>query len=292
MSVKLMDLSVKGSPVVTDATIGSKTAGNANQLTGKAPNVSNSGNTVVVRDGNGYIHGGYFNSQISNEDLTSISGVYFENASDNWIRKMSPNNFIKRLNLATKNEIPSIPTHLQPTFNNNTWYAVGDDVYIGDRNVGGTLCVKGNGSSNTAIRLYDPSESSYVNLCNNGGNAYLKASAGAFYLEEGTSFVIPEGKLTVQGPLFAYKYSKSTNTPAIIIDKSGTGYAGIGANGESMTIQFGQTPDNNGTSWSSDQNVNWDFKGLLKQNGNKVWDEEKLKFELNDTTLNITISEG
>lgn len=33
-----------------------------------------------------------------------------------------------------------------PSFANNTWYAIGDDAYIGDHNRGGALCIKSRGS--------------------------------------------------------------------------------------------------------------------------------------------------
>ena len=42
-------------------------------------------------------------------------------------------------------------------FANNTWNKVGDDVFIGDRDVGGKLCIKSsNGSSGTGLALINP----------------------------------------------------------------------------------------------------------------------------------------
>ena len=40
------------------------------------------------------------------------------------------------------------------TFANNTWNTVGDDVYIGDKNTAGALCMQGIGGD-TAIKMYD-----------------------------------------------------------------------------------------------------------------------------------------
>ena len=37
---------------------------------------------------------------------------------------------------------------------NNTWFAIGDDVYIGDHNVGGTLCIKAQNNYDPSIALF------------------------------------------------------------------------------------------------------------------------------------------
>lgn len=41
---------------------------------------------------------------------------------------------------------------------NNTWNLVGDDVYVGDRNVAGSLCIKGANSDSTGIAFYNKNE--------------------------------------------------------------------------------------------------------------------------------------
>ena len=52
-----------------------------------------------------------------------------------------------------------------PKFANNTWYLVGDDVYIGDHNIGGTFCIK---SSNnvyvSGIAIYNSDETKVAKL--------------------------------------------------------------------------------------------------------------------------------
>lgn len=79
-----------------------------------------------------------------------------------------------------------------------------------------------------------------------------------------------DGQLNVNAVLFANRYAQNNSLPSIIIDKPGTGYAGIGATGEQATIQFARTIDSNGSAWDSTQNYNWDFLGTLKQNGSAV----------------------
>ena len=59
----------------------------------------NTANALVARDGNGYIFGAYFNSAISDENIT-IGSVYIRNTSDNYIRRISFANFITQVNSA------------------------------------------------------------------------------------------------------------------------------------------------------------------------------------------------
>ncbi|MDE6601560.1 MAG: hypothetical protein K2K90_05250 [Lachnospiraceae bacterium] len=51
---------------------------------------------------------------------------------------------------------------------NGVWNRVGDDVYIGDHNVSGNLCIKGANSDNTGITFYNKNESANrrINLAN------------------------------------------------------------------------------------------------------------------------------
>lgn len=52
-----------------------------------------------------------------------------------------------------------------PKFDNNTWYLVGDDVYIGDRNKNGIFCIKSANSKNiSGIALYNRSETAAARL--------------------------------------------------------------------------------------------------------------------------------
>ena len=52
-----------------------------------------------------------------------------------------------------------------PKFANGTWYLVGDDAYIGDRNLGGRFCIKSaNNDYVSGIAIYNKAESSVANL--------------------------------------------------------------------------------------------------------------------------------
>lgn len=52
-----------------------------------------------------------------------------------------------------------------PKFANGTWYLVGDDVYIGDHNIGGTLCIKSaNNVYVSGIALYNSAETNVAKL--------------------------------------------------------------------------------------------------------------------------------
>lgn len=52
-----------------------------------------------------------------------------------------------------------------PKFDNNTWYLVGDDAYIGDHNTGGTFCIKSANSNNVSgIVLYNRNETAAAKL--------------------------------------------------------------------------------------------------------------------------------
>nr|DAR15682.1 MAG TPA: endosialidase chaperone [Crassvirales sp.] len=52
-----------------------------------------------------------------------------------------------------------------PKFDNNTWYSVGDDAYIGDHNIGGTFCIKSADSVNVSgIAIYNSDETKVARL--------------------------------------------------------------------------------------------------------------------------------
>lgn len=51
-----------------------------------------------------------------------------------------------------------------PKFANNTWYLVGNDVYIGDHNVSGTFCIKARESVKSGIALYSKDETKVANI--------------------------------------------------------------------------------------------------------------------------------
>ena len=61
-----------------------------------------------------------------------------------------------------------------PKFDNNTWYLVGDDVYIGDHNIGGVFCIKSANSNNfSGIALYNRSENAAAKLWFDNTNVNL-----------------------------------------------------------------------------------------------------------------------
>ena len=87
---------------------------------------------------------------------------------------------------------------------------------------------------------------------------------------------LPTSGGTVSGPfkvsnnvIQAYRYGGSTNAAAITIDKPGDGCFGIGANGQSMQIQYGKVNDMNGA-WSGSQNLTHVFKGQVETNGGNL----------------------
>lgn len=61
-----------------------------------------------------------------------------------------------------------------PKFANNTWYLVGDDVYIGDHNNNGIFCIKSASSDNVSgIALYNSSETAAARLWFDNANINL-----------------------------------------------------------------------------------------------------------------------
>lgn len=67
------------------------------------------------------------------------------------------------------------------TFANNTWNLMGDDCYIGDRNISGTICLKGK-NGQTTVRLYKNDDESKCGDISFDGNRL--------------SFSVPFGDLT------------------------------------------------------------------------------------------------
>lgn len=61
-----------------------------------------------------------------------------------------------------------------PKFDNNTWYLVGNDAYIGDHNNGGIFCIKSANSNNVSgIALYNSSETAAARLWFDNANINL-----------------------------------------------------------------------------------------------------------------------
>lgn len=62
---------------------------NSQALQSLLPNISASGNSVVVRDSSGSIYGEYFSQATSNNENPSISQIMVTNGADNFLRKAS-----------------------------------------------------------------------------------------------------------------------------------------------------------------------------------------------------------
>ena len=72
------------------------------------------------------------------------------------------------------------------------------------------------------------------------------------------------GGLRINNYLFAYRYSVNNNAPAIVFDKLGGYYAGIGACGIENTIYFGAVKTDDMT-WVNDFSQIWVFNGRISQ---------------------------
>lgn len=70
--------------------------------------------------------------------------------------------------------------------------------------------------------------------------------------------------LRINNYLFAYRYSVNNNAPAIIFDKQGLYYTGIGSCGVANTIYFGAVKPDDMT-WVSDFSQIWVFNGRISQ---------------------------
>ena len=70
--------------------------------------------------------------------------------------------------------------------------------------------------------------------------------------------------LRINNYLFAYRYSVNNNAPAIIFDKQGIYYTGIGSCGVANTIYFGAVKPDDMT-WVSDFSQIWVFNGRISQ---------------------------
>lgn len=75
------------------------------------------------------------------------------------------------------------------------------------------------------------------------------------------------GSLKINNYLFAYRYGVNKNAPAIVFDKQGEYYTGIGACGVTNTIHFGAVKMNDMT-WVDDYKQIWEFNGRISQPAN------------------------
>lgn len=72
------------------------------------------------------------------------------------------------------------------------------------------------------------------------------------------------GSLKINNYLFAYRYGVNNNAPAIIFDKNGGYYTGIGSCGVANTIYFGAVKTDDMT-WVNDFSQIWVFNGRISQ---------------------------
>lgn len=72
------------------------------------------------------------------------------------------------------------------------------------------------------------------------------------------------GSLRINNYLFAYRYGVNNNAPAIIFDKNGGYYTGIGSCGVANTIYFGAVKTDDMT-WVKDFSQIWVFNGRISQ---------------------------
>lgn len=72
------------------------------------------------------------------------------------------------------------------------------------------------------------------------------------------------GSLRINNYLFAYRYGVNNNAPAIIFDKNGEYYTGIGSCGVANTIYFGAVKTDDMT-WVNDFSQIWVFNGRISQ---------------------------
>lgn len=76
------------------------------------------------------------------------------------------------------------------------------------------------------------------------------------------------GSLRINNYLFAYRYGVNNNAPAIVFDKQGGHYTGIGACGIENTIYFGAVKTDDMT-WVNDFSQIWVFNGRISQPAGK-----------------------
>ena len=72
------------------------------------------------------------------------------------------------------------------------------------------------------------------------------------------------GSLKINNYLFAYRYGVNNNAPAIVFDKNGGYYTGIGSCGVANTIYFGAVETSDMT-WIKDFSQIWVFNGRISQ---------------------------
>lgn len=122
-------------------------------------------------------------SSIENNGATSITVTGTGNAITSVVKNGTSITFTKGTTFLTSHQ--SLANYVTiddsrlsdsryPKFDNNTWYLVGDDAYIGDHNNGGIFCIKSANSDNVSgIALYNSSETAAARLWFDNANINL-----------------------------------------------------------------------------------------------------------------------
>lgn len=74
------------------------------------------------------------------------------------------------------------------------------------------------------------------------------------------------GKIKATDTIIAYRYSSANNLPAITLDKPGSYFVGIGADGTSNRVKFGPCSNMDGNAWIAQSTFNsnqWFFQGYI-----------------------------
>lgn len=104
---------------------------------------------------------------------------------------------------------------------------------------------------------------------------------------DGTTYVT--GQIRTDYPLFAYGYAGGNqNRAAIVWDKPGANYTGVGACAEADTIFFGAC--STAGVWVTDYKQKWKFNGTIYENGTALADKYAKKMEMTFASGVLTIN--
>ena len=162
-------------------------------------------------------------------------------------------------------------------FDTNTGNVTASGLVISRKGFNGTL----NGNAASATKLANARSFTIGNTTRTfdgtGNASWSVGDIGAAPTNHSHSNYLPltggtiTGRLDVRDTIKAYAYNgKGNNHAAITVDKIGGGCYGIGGNGQSMTIQYGQVVNMDGAWDASNQDIIHEFRGSLKNNGKSV----------------------